>query len=779
MAQKVEVEVNLIDNLTKNMAGVQRQLASHFAAMEKAAESAAQKTSKSMGDMKAPITAIRGVFLGMTAIVGGSLVKSFIAAGSEAEDLTVQFKVLLGSVEEAKKRIKEYSDFGAKTPFELGEIARAGRILQVFGGDVLATGKNLQMIGDIAAGVGQPFQDVAMWTGRMYDALQSGRPWGEAGARLQEMGALSGQARAELEAMQKSGASGAEIWSTFGKEMGRFNGMMDDLSKTVTGQISTSVDLLKSAARDILASGAWESLSKTVGEFNKTLQGLIDSGALVNFGDNLGTIAVIVRDIGVIWAGAKIVAGFEAMGSAMAVATGGATGLKAALGPLALGLGALQIALDAFLAAKEKELDKRADPNRWLGDPDKIKQVIGALKEWQAQTEKGQAVGFEGKDARFNAAKVSVEINKITGLTAEMLDKQWSLEQLHAARTNALRRTGIQGPATVDLGGPDKVTAPALGLSEKDVNKNREFVTSILDSMEAGRMRSVGIVAAADAEIKKIEEQSQEDKEKSAAEKIKRSIENQQIELQLAMGAASGNPIKQLETQQEEELRIFKGTASQKEQLEAQHETRMRALKLQTMSRGVSDIAANLQTVAQQYKSFAGVYKAVAHGKNMIDTYQSATASYASFAGLGPWGVAAGVVAAAAAVAAGLANASQINSQKFEAGGPVFGMRHSMGGVPAELEGGENIWSRRDVQNFGGQGGVESLKRGGGRSVSVSQSINPVFSVTIQGNANQETVRQLEDLSRSHTERVATAVAEAIDQRNPDIMRAFANAKGF
>lgn len=778
MAQKVEVEVSLIDNLTKNMAGVQRQLASHFAAMEKAAENAAQKTSKSLGDMRAPVTAIQGVFLGMTAIVGGSLVKSFIAAGSEAEDLTVQFKVLLGSVEEAKKRIKEYSDFGAKTPFELGEIARAGRILQVFGGDVLATGKNLQMIGDIAAGVGQPFQDVAMWVGRMYDALQSGRPWGEAGARLQEMGALSGQARAQLEAMQKSGASGTEIWATFGKEMGRFNGMMDDLSKTVTGQLSTSMDLLKSAARDVLAGGAWENLSKTVGEFNKTLQGLIDSGALVKFGDNLGTIAVIVRDIGAIWAGAKIVAGFEAMGSAMAVATVGATGLKAALGPLALGLGALQIALDAFLAAKEKELDKRADPNKWLGDPEKIKQVADALKDYHAAMEGKDVGGLKLVDTDA-LSEAENQINSITGLTAEMLDKQWSLEQLHAARTNALRRTGAKGPATVDLGGPDKAAAPMLGLSEKDAARNQNAVEQVLDIAEAGRRRSMAIVAAATAATEEIEKQAESEREKSATDHAQRLAENKQAEFQLNMRSASGDPLEQLKIQQAEELRLFKGNDAEKKRLETQHQAEMRALQYQTLQISLANITQNLGAIAAKHKAFGGAYKLMASAGALADTYAAANAVYKS-AGQVPYvGWLLGPVAAGAATVAGLANVASINGISFEQGGPVFGMRHSMGGVPAELEGGENIWSRRDVANFGGQSGVEAVKRGGGRSVTVAPVVNAGFNVTIQGNANQDTVRQLEDLSRSHTERVATAVAEAIDQRNPDIMRAFANAKAF
>jgi hypothetical protein len=48
--------------------------------------------------------------------------------------------------------------------------------------------------------------------------------------------------------------------------------------------------------------------------------------------------------------------------------------------------------------------------------------------------------------------------------------------------------------------------------------------------------------------------------------------------------------------------------------------------------------------------------------------------------------------------------------RKFQFGGPIFGALHSQGGILAELEGGENVWSRRDVTRFGGQKGVETLK---------------------------------------------------------------------
>ncbi len=55
--------------------------------------------------------------------------------------------------------------------------------------------------------------------------------------------------------------------------------------------------------------------------------------------------------------------------------------------------------------------------------------------------------------------------------------------------------------------------------------------------------------------------------------------------------------------------------------------------------------------------------------------------------------------------------AAQKSARKFETGGPVFGSSHSSGGILAELEGGENVWSRKDVEASGGQPAVQQLKR--------------------------------------------------------------------
>ena len=241
-----------------------------------------------------------GILLNVIVSIGQAAISAFanlasgaVQANAQFETFAVQFETLLGSGSLAQERLEELAQFGVETPFELPEIVEASRTLQTFGGTVLATGDNLRMIGDIAAGVNQPFQDVAFWIGRMFDALQNGQPFGEASSRLQEMGAISGNARRQMEQMQKAGEDGAEIFGFFSEQVGgRFAGNMERLSGTFQGVTSNLEDFRGN-------------LLRVGGEpfFEEVRQSALDFLDLLN--ENEGTITAIAVGIGEL--GASIV----------------------------------------------------------------------------------------------------------------------------------------------------------------------------------------------------------------------------------------------------------------------------------------------------------------------------------------------------------------------------------------------------------------------------------------------------------------------------------------
>jgi hypothetical protein len=186
----------------------------------------------------------------------GASVRAAIGASGKAaaiEDLTASFVTLLGSVQAAQERMRELSRFAAETPFELPEIAGASRILENLTNGALATGNGLRLVGNIAALTNEHLELVATTVGRLYDGLDSGRPIGEPAQRLQELGALGGETRAQLEALQKEGLRGQEVWAVAAASFAKFEGEMERRSKTVNGLLSTLRD-------------AWTGLQRTIGE---------------------------------------------------------------------------------------------------------------------------------------------------------------------------------------------------------------------------------------------------------------------------------------------------------------------------------------------------------------------------------------------------------------------------------------------------------------------------------------------------------------------------------
>lgn len=198
----------------------------------------------------------------VSAMVGGAgaagllaLGGAAIVSGAKMESMQAQWETLLGSTEKAQARMNELRKFAATTPFEIPEVMQASRTLQVFGGTALATGDNLRLVGDIASGTQQPFTDVAMWVGRMYDAMKNGQPFGEAAQRLQEMGAMSGANRRQIEKLAAGVKSGNitmdEAWKRTQGTFSQFSGGMERQSKTLAGQWSNLQDNLGQALAGI------------------------------------------------------------------------------------------------------------------------------------------------------------------------------------------------------------------------------------------------------------------------------------------------------------------------------------------------------------------------------------------------------------------------------------------------------------------------------------------------------------------------------------------------
>jgi hypothetical protein len=242
-----------------NLGSTIDKLKKELGATQAASKNAAKEFQMSFAKMAGAVAVGTAAFeafkaagtLGLSAVtsalsgIGSAFTKS-IDAAAQMETLETAFIPLLGSADAAQKRIEELAKFAASTPFELPEIAKASRTLETLTRGALATGDGLRLVGDIAAGTNQPFEEVATTIGRLYDGLQSGRPVGEAMQRLQELGAVSGETRTQIEELSKAGKN-TEAWLVAEEALNRFNGSMQLQSGTWTGLLSTLSDNITNA----------------------------------------------------------------------------------------------------------------------------------------------------------------------------------------------------------------------------------------------------------------------------------------------------------------------------------------------------------------------------------------------------------------------------------------------------------------------------------------------------------------------------------------------------
>jgi hypothetical protein len=188
------------------------------------------------------------------------------------ETTGLQFETLMGDADKARAHVEGLFDFAKETPFETEPIIEASKQLQAYGREALNTRENLTLIGDAAAALNAPIDELGRWTGRLYSALQMGKPFGEAAMRLQELAVLSPEARAEMERLQAVGADAGEVWAVFTADLARFTGSMGKQANTWKGLTSTISDSAK-----LLSATAFKPLFDLVKRGAKTIVDMLSS----------------------------------------------------------------------------------------------------------------------------------------------------------------------------------------------------------------------------------------------------------------------------------------------------------------------------------------------------------------------------------------------------------------------------------------------------------------------------------------------------------------------
>jgi hypothetical protein len=214
------------------------------------ADSAGKHAGGLSGFLQTAAASFAGFASAQTVMRGVSAAFSFakdavFGMNSTLETSTLQFTTLMGDSDRAKDHVRDLFEFAKRTPFETGPIIEASRLMRTFGGDSLDTMKNLTLLGDASAATGAPINELGFWVGRMFAMLQGGKPFGEAAMRLQELAVMTPHTRAQMEALQASGASGNKVFEIFTDSLGKFGGAMEAQAATWEGVTSTFSDTIK------------------------------------------------------------------------------------------------------------------------------------------------------------------------------------------------------------------------------------------------------------------------------------------------------------------------------------------------------------------------------------------------------------------------------------------------------------------------------------------------------------------------------------------------------
>ncbi len=181
------------------------------------------------------------------------LVQNFVKIRGEFQQLDVAFRTMLGSAEKADALMSQLVRTAATTPFDLQGVAQGAKQLLAYGIAAEDVNDTLVRCGDVAAGLSIPLGDLVylygttMTQGRMF--TQDLRQFQGRGIPIaEELAKVLGTTTDKLGDMVTAGRVTSDVFQQAFNNMtsagSRFGGLMDEQSKTITGQISNIEDAI-------------------------------------------------------------------------------------------------------------------------------------------------------------------------------------------------------------------------------------------------------------------------------------------------------------------------------------------------------------------------------------------------------------------------------------------------------------------------------------------------------------------------------------------------------
>ena len=219
---------------------------------------AVEQQGQSIENVFSRIKSVASVaFAGFTA---KEIISTLGTVRGEFQQFEIAFETMLGSGQKAKGMISDLANLAASTPFDMKGVVNGAKQLLAYGFAANEITDTMRRLGDISAGLGLNLQDLTwlygttMVQGRLFtrDLMQfTGR-----GIPLtEELAKQFGVTKDKVSELVTAGQVGfpevKKAIESLTNEGGKFGGLMEKQSHSITGQISNIQDTIEMAINDL------------------------------------------------------------------------------------------------------------------------------------------------------------------------------------------------------------------------------------------------------------------------------------------------------------------------------------------------------------------------------------------------------------------------------------------------------------------------------------------------------------------------------------------------
>ena len=253
MSKTVAIEIELLDRISGGLDRVNKKM--------DALKEHSDKAKKGLSGLENMSERLKRSLMGLgMAFSMKGLVSEIANVRGQFQQLEVAFNTMLGSADKADALMAQLVRTAAITPFDLEGVAQGAKQLLAYGMEAEKVNETLIRLGDIAAGLSMPLNDLVylygttMAQGRLY-TQDLNQFTGRGIPMIEELAKVFGVAESKVKDLVEAGRVGfpevQKVIENLTGEGSKFGGLMEEQSKTITGQISNIEDAIASMFNDM------------------------------------------------------------------------------------------------------------------------------------------------------------------------------------------------------------------------------------------------------------------------------------------------------------------------------------------------------------------------------------------------------------------------------------------------------------------------------------------------------------------------------------------------